>query len=293
MDQRHYTIGYINLSSRDSFTRKARASLEAEAARYPNLTLIVRESEYDSQKTLTYVNEFAEIPVDLAIIFQIDELLAPTLATILTRKKIRIIAQDIHIPMQVYFGINNKRAGFLAGEALGQWIQTNWNGHIDRILILSDTRIVKSIRERLENVLVGLSSVIPNYEKSSILFLDSESTREKSAEKVRPVLENWQDYRHIAVAALNDDSGIGVLDTARLLGRESDVVIVGQGGTLIDEEFRNPNTRFIASTVFYPEQYGPRLIDLALRMLRGERVPHETFVEPTCITPEIYLPTLK
>jgi ribose transport system substrate-binding protein len=83
---------------------------------------------------------------------------------------------------------------------------------------------------------------------------------------------------------LNDDSALCVLDAARALGREADVAVVGQGANLIGEEFGYPDSRFIASTAYYPEGYGPHLIELAMKMLQGERVPLYNYVEPTLVT---------
>ena len=45
-----------------------------------------------------------------------------------------------------------------------------------------------------------------------------------------------------------------------------------------------PNSPFIASTDFRMSDYGPRLIDLAVRILSGERVPSQNFIEHICVT---------
>lgn len=288
MDTKPYKIGYIALSLDNSFSATICHSLQEEAAKHPEIELIVRDSQFDSQKTLSYVNEFAEIPVDLAIIFQIDERLAPTLGTILMKKRVKIIAQDIHIPMQTFFGINNQRAGYLAGETLGKWVQANWDGHVDRILLMTDTRIVRSIRERLDHAVSALSSIL-KFDPDIVFPLDGGAVRSDARERVNAVLPSWSNFHHIAVATINDDSALGVLDAARAQGREQDVVVAGQGATLHEEEFRRPDSRFIASIDYHPEQYGVKLIDLALRMLHGERTARENYIEPSVITREMFL----
>ena len=288
MEEKRYKIGYIALGLDNSFSATICRSVEEEAAKHPNIELIVRDSQFSSEKTLAHVNEFAEIPVGLAIIFQIDERLAPTLGTILMKKQIKIIAQDVHIPMQTFFGINNQRAGYLAGETLGKWIQANWDGHVDRILLMTDTRIVRSIRERLDQALVGLSSIL-KYDADIVLPLDGGAARADAYERVNTILPNWSDFHHIAVATINDESAVGVLDAARAQGREQDFVVAGQGATFYEDEFRNPSSRFIASVDYHPEQYGVKLIELALKMLEGERIPRENYIEPTVLTREMFL----
>jgi len=288
MQTQPYKIGYLALSMDNSFSATICQSVEEEAAKHPNIELIVRDSQFDSEKTLAHVNEFAEIPVDLAIIFQIDERLAPTLGTILMKKRIKIIAQDIHIPMQTFFGINNQRAGYLAGETLGKWIHANWNGHVDRILLMTDTRIVRSIRERLDFTVNALSDTL-QYNPEIVFPLDGGATYDDAKKNAGSILKNWGNHHHIAVATINDESAVGVLDAVREQGREQDVVAVGQGASLYEDEFRNPNSRFIASIDYHPEQYGVKLIDLALHMLSGERTTRENYIEPSILTREAFL----
>jgi ribose transport system substrate-binding protein len=263
-----------------------REGLQAAAARHPELNLIVRDNDLNSEKALAHAQEFADMAVDLAIIFHIDERVGPNLRGILTHgKPTPIIAVDIPIQLTTFFGVNNQLAGLLAGEALGTWIQQHWEGQVDRILMLTEARVLNVVRQRLDYGLKKLGEMV-TFDTSAVLYLDSGNRRDISAQRVGEVLARWSDYHRIAAICLNDDSALGVLDAARVLGREQDVAVVGQGANLAVEEFRNPGTRMIASTAYYPEQYGEKLIELSLRMLQGERVPPNNYVEPVLVTAE-------
>lgn len=64
------------------------------------------------------------------------------------------------------------------------------------------------------------------------------------------------------------------------------MVIVGQGADWrAREAIRSHGARIIGSTGFMPEQYGTRLIDTALKILRGEPVP------PAIYTPCVFITT--
>jgi hypothetical protein len=65
---------------------------------------------------------------------------------------------------------------------------------------------------------------------------------------------------------------------------------VGHEANLLDEGFSTPHSRFLGSVAYYPEQYGPRLLDLAQRILKGERVPREHFTDHKCISRQNYHP---
>jgi ribose transport system substrate-binding protein len=71
------------------------------------------------------------------------------------------------------------------------------------------------------------------------------------------------------------------------LHRQSDVVIVGQGADRRTREaLRDPHSRIIGSTAYWPEQYGEKLIALALKILRGEPVPPAIYIAHTFVKAE-------
>lgn len=285
MNERHYTIGFSNLSESIPFAVTVRRSLEAAAAQYPNITLVCRDNDMDNDRAASNAREFADMPVDLAIIYHIDERASSAFSGTLMRKGIRIIAVDIPISLATFFGVNNKLAGQLAGQALGNWIQRHWNGQVDKVLVMTEPRVLDVVKQRVDYALVGLKSLI-RYAPGDVLYVDSGNDRSPSAHNARSVLERWTQYHRIAVVGFNDDAAMGVLDAARALGREEDVAIVGQGASLAPEEFQRPGSRMIASTAYFPDQYGERLMEVAWRILHGERVPRENFVDPVCLTAE-------
>lgn len=285
----HYIIGFSNLSEHHTFAVIVREGLQIAAAQYPDLTLVVRDNDMDSERALENVREFAELSVDLAIIYHIDERVGATMrATVQQHRAIPIIAVDIPIPMTVFFGIHNQQAGLLVGNALGQWIQDNWNGHVDRILVVTEKRVLDVVQQRLDYGLKGLANWV-NFDKDTVFRLDGGNQRETSAQNAYEVLARWSDFHQIAAICLNDDSALGVLEAARALGRESDMAVVGQNADLAIAEFRKPFTRLIASANYFPEQYGARLIELAWKLLQGERVAREHFIEPALVTAESVL----
>ncbi len=72
------------------------------------------------------------------------------------------------------------------------------------------------------------------------------------------------------------------------------LAIVGQGADrLVREELRRSQTRIVGSTAFMPERYGEKLMDLALRILRGESVPPAVYMDHVFVDAEnvdVYYP---
>lgn len=111
-------------------------------------------------------------------------------------------------------------------------------------------------------------------------YIDCGNTTAVSEAGVSKVLQKLPAGQHIAIISFNDEAAFGALQAARKAGREADVVIVGQGADrLVRNEIRNPQSRLIGSTAYMPERYGEKVIDLALKLLRGESVPPAVYIQ--------------
>ena len=117
------------------------------------------------------------------------------------------------------------------------------------------------------------------------VYLDSGNTAEISQANMLQALRELPSMRRLAVISFNDDAAFGAICAARELGREDDVVIVGQGADrIVRKEIRHPESRLVGSTAYWPEQYGEKLIDVALKILNGAAVPPAVYNEHTFVT---------
>ncbi|MBI5671089.1 MAG: substrate-binding domain-containing protein [Chloroflexi bacterium] len=287
MSDKAYTIGFANMCESVPFSATVRAGLEAAAARYPNVKLVVRDNDLNNDQALANAHEFAELGVDLAIIYHIDERMGANIRSVLIRKRIPIIAVDIPIPMTVFFGINNQQAGYLAGAALGQWVQQHWDGAVDKVLVMTEQRALSAIRTRIASAVQGLADTT-RFNQDHIFYLDGGTHQNTAYARSESVFKLWENVHRIAVICSNDDTAMGVITRARELGRQEDIAVIGQGANLAIDEFPKPGNRFIASTAYYPERYGEHLMGLALRMLNRERVPFENLIQPVAVTVDNY-----
>jgi ribose transport system substrate-binding protein len=280
LDQQHYTIGFANLSEDLLFAVDVRRGVERAVKETNNLDLVLADNQLSGEAALNVADHLIGRGVDLAIEFQIDESAGNLIMDKFTRAGIPVIAVDIPMVGATYFGVDNFRAGHMAGVALGRWIEQHWNGDIDHLLVLVEPRSGVLPAARIQGQVNGLISVIGEITPERISTLDSGNTSAVSEEQVFNRLRELPVNVRIAVLSFNDDAALGALAAARRLGREKDVAIVGQGADRrMREEIRRPGTRIVGSTSFTPERYGEKLIDLALKLLRHEPVPPAVYVE--------------
>jgi ribose transport system substrate-binding protein len=276
----HYKIGFANLGENMSFAVDVRRGLEQAAQNVSNIDLILADNQLSGKVALRVADRLIAEGVDLVIEYQIDERVGGLLMDKFNRANIPVIAVDIPLVGATYFGVDHYRAGHMAGVALGRWLAEYWDGAFDHLIILEERRTGAVPATRIQGQLDGLQEIIGDISDSAILYLDSGNTTEISQANMLQALQELPDARRLAVISFNDDAAFGAICAARELGREDDVVIVGQGADrIVRKEIRHPESRLVGSTAYWPEQYGAKLIDVALKILAGDAVPPAVYSE--------------
>jgi ribose transport system substrate-binding protein len=275
----HYKMGFANLSEEIPFAVDVRRGLEQAVQEASNIDLIVADNQLNGEVALKIADRLINKGVDLVIEYQIDEKIGGLLIDKFQRARVPVIAVDIPIVGATYFGVDNYRAGHMAGVALGSWIKETWGGEFDYLVVLEEPRAGPLPAARMLGQLDGLQEVVGEIPQSGVIYLDSGNTSDVSEARMTTALQAFSDSYRFAVISINDDAAIGALAAARKVGRENDVVIVGQGADRrARKEIRNPHSRLIGSTAFWPERYGQKLIEVALKVLKGEQVPPAVYM---------------
>jgi ribose transport system substrate-binding protein len=150
--------------------------------------------------------------------------------------------------------------------------------------VLEEPRAGISPAARIQGQLDGLGQVIGPVAPDLLVRLDSGNQTRVTEEAVAAILPQLTNLHRIAVLPFNEDAAVGALLAARRLGREGDLVIVGQGaGHLVRTELERQGSRIMGATSYHPDRYGEALIRLALKILRGEPAPPAVNIEHSFI----------
>ena len=276
----HYRIGFANLGESMPFAVDVRRGLEFAARAASNIDLVIADNELSGEVALRVADRLVAENVDLVIEYQIEEKVGSLIVDKYSQAGIPIIAVDIPMVGATFFGVDNYRAGYMAGAALGRWIQSRWDGELDRLLVLEEQRAGSLPAARIQGQLDGLREMVGQIPADKISTIDSGNTSEISEANVLETLARFPNLHRFAVISFNDDAAFGALCAARQAGREQEVVIVGQGADrIIRKEIGRPDSRLIGSTAYWPERYGEKLIPLAIKILNGEPVPPAVHTE--------------
>ncbi len=279
-DRPQFTIGFANQSEALPFAVDVRRSLERAAAHVGSIDFVVADNRLNREEALRVADRLIQRNIDLVIEYQIDYKAGNLIMNKFQEAGIPVIAVDIPMVGATFFGVDNYRAGHMAGKALGDWVAQEWNGRVEQLLILEEPRAGSLPEARIQGQLDGFQQIVGQIPADRLHYIDCGNVSAISEKGVAEALQSAPNCHHIAIISFNDEAALGALQAARNANREADVVIVGQGADrLVHEELRDSRSRLIGSTAYMPERYGEKLMDLALKILRGESVPPAVYMK--------------
>ena len=280
-------FGFGGQSSDMPFSVEVTESLTSAAASV-GVDLLILDNCYDAATAMKNAEEFVKNRVDLVIEFQVEQEAAPVIADKIAGAKIPMIAIDIPHPHATYFGVDNYRVGFEAGEVLAAHAINTWDGKVEWILGLDLPEAGLLVQSRMTGAFEGVRAGIPDLPVECFVRMDGRGMRDRSRKLISDFLERHPRDKHILIAAATDTSALGALDAVRERKREKHVVIVGQD--CIPEavtEMKRPGSPLIGSVSHEAGSYGPNLIHLGLAILRGQTVAPYNYVAHKMVTPAV------
>jgi ribose transport system substrate-binding protein len=279
-------FGFAAQSSDMPFSEIVTTSLKAAAARN-GVELLVLDNHYDAEIAVRNAERFVQDRVDLVIEFQIEQGVAALISDKMATAGIPLVAVDMPHPHATYFGADNYRMGYTAGEALARYAIKNWKSKVSWVLGLDMEQAGEFVQNRTTGAFNGIRTLLPDLAIESFVRMDSRGIRDKGYKLVLEFLSRHPKDRGILIAAHNDTVALGVLEAVRELQREQTVAIAGQDCIAeAIEEIKKQDGPLIASIDHSAESYGERLIALGLNILRGQVVPPYNFTEHKIVTRE-------
>lgn len=285
--ERRYKVGFGAQSSEFAFSRTLTQSLQdaGEAAR---IEMLVANNRYSRTIALKNADYFVREKVDLVIEFQTFAEIAPIIASKYHDAGIPMIAVEIPHPGATYYGADSYRAGQIGGRYLGKWAKKHWGGRVDDVLLLELSAAGALPQSRLTGTLDGIIEVLPYIAHSHVVHVEGHGQFHASLTAVRKhIMQESCSAHRTLIGAVNDPSAIGALRAFDEAGRGDDCAAVSQNASEeAREEMRRPGSRLIGSVAYFPEEYGPKIIALALDILQHKPVPPAVFTRHHLITPD-------
>jgi ribose transport system substrate-binding protein len=260
-------IGYISLGEQVPFAVLVSNGIK-EQAKIAGVDLVFCDSKLDTPTALACAQQFAVQGVQGVLNFNVDQKASPQICD--AYNNVPTIAIDItQPPCEVAFmGANNHEAGRIAGAAMGKYAKETWNCEYTAYISLESTGAKAASDARMGGFRDGFKESCPIINEK--IQPDVDRT-DKAIGTMADVFTATPGNR-LVVVGINEDGVIGALAAAKTLGREKDVFVAGQGADEFAWKDIACNPQYIASTMYFPENYGKTLIPAILDILSGKQV---------------------
>ena len=159
------------------------------------------------------------------------------------------------------------------------------NGCLDVLIKVEAARVGAAGGARLQGLHEGVESILGPLIHTQIVDIDGPVLLEETRSAILDRLPDLPRHAQIGVIGINDEVVLGALQAFEQAGRLDQVVGVGQNtDRLACAALRREGFPFIGSTRFAPENYGPDLLALAMRILQGEPVPPAVYIQHVFVT---------
>jgi hypothetical protein len=210
-----------------------------------------------------------------------------TVGKIFAQAKLPVIAIDIAIPGDPYYGANNAEAGQLAGQGLVSAATQKWgSGSVDLALVEEQTGPGQElIMQRTDGIVAGIKAADPSLPSSSIVKFEGGTNPDAAGAAVAAQLTAHPTAKHIIIGMLGDANGVSASKAAQEAGRSAQVLIAGQGGDGVGvSTLEGTATTFVGTTDYRPGNYGSDLIPLACDIIEGKKISMTNYIKHIFLT---------
>jgi ribose transport system substrate-binding protein len=257
-------------------------SLEA-AARESGVHLLVASSDLEGTRTLDNAAQLLQSGVELMIVFNPIENFSPQIAERCARAGVPVVAITFPLPGATTFGVDSYRAGLDGGEGFGEYVARCWPAGPDRVVLLDSADSGQPRQARMAGMMDGLSRVIPSI-RDAVAPVPARRSDDEPRRMLARLLRARPGER-VVVLATNDTYALGALSAVKDWGRQETVRILGQGGVPeVRRELQRPASPLWGTVAHFPEQFGRKLMPVALGILQGADVGAFVYTEHALLT---------
>ncbi|MBB1482920.1 sugar ABC transporter substrate-binding protein [Tessaracoccus sp. MC1865] len=268
-------IGLIALNDTIPFSKLVSDSIKEQAEK-AGAELVFCDSKLDAATALDCAKNFATQGVEGYLNFQPVSDAAQSICD--AGPDVPVIAIDIAQGdcQDAFMGANNSRAGFVAGEGLGNFMKEQFDCEYDAYVSLEDLGVGEVNTLRMDGIREGFQSVCEGELKNERV-LDA-GRQDIALTKFGDTLTALPGMERIIVVGINDDSVLGAYAAARTAGRGEHLYMAGMGAdpTAHCEIANNPN--WAGDAAFFPERYGEIGVPYLIDLINGEEVPENLLV---------------
>jgi ribose transport system substrate-binding protein len=175
----------------------------------------------------------------------------------------------------------------LGGELAGDYINKNWGGKVDWVVLLAQAMSGDAVAPRVKKFPDGLRNKGIQVDPSQIIELDTNGDVARMQQMFSDFLMAHPAATRIAVGSMQDLYANGAYSAAEIAGRANNVVIVSQNSSqeYVEAMYaKDGKTNWIGSVGFFPDRYGEWIFQILDKMAAGENVEENYYIQHDPVT---------
>lgn len=274
--KKQWIIGMSQCNLGEPWRVQMNADIKKEGEKHRELHVVFKDAQNDNLRQRAHVEEFVKAGVDLLIISPKEA--APLTMPVKTafEKGIPVIVLDRRVlgdQFTCFIGADNKKIG----KAAGEWIVRRLDGK-GNVVELKGLMTSTPGQDRHS----GFMEAIKGSNVQIIFDADMKWLEPNARREMESALARFKDIN--LVYAHNDPGAHGAFLAAKAGGREKMITFVGIDG--LPQEGQMYVRQGVLSASFEYPTGGREAIDVALKILRGEKVPKEITLPSRVFTKE-------
>jgi len=281
-------LGYLSGGNSDPFIFTVSLGIRS-AAKGAGVTLFECDANFDDATAKKCADTMKGIGVNAVINWQFTGPLSPTICT--AYGNVPTVAMDAHQPPceKTFVGVDNAKAGEVAGTGLGTWAKSANGCKIDLYVSIENRNLPDIFDARGGGTRKGFESICGAVSSDKYLLLNKVQGGSDRQSNIRRIFTDYLTthpaaHTILVVAAGGDADGETASAAAKAAGREKDVFIVGHGADTSSCSQIRKNPQWVGSVAYFPEQYAGLAVPAAIALAKGQSVAKDIFVKNEFIT---------
>lgn len=268
-------IGYISAGEASPFVHVLTLGVQ-EQAEIAGIDLRFCDAQFDATKALQCARDLATQGIQGLFNMQVDAASSPAICAV---NEVPTIALAIHqAPCELSFvGAEDRMAGFLAGVAMGTYVEKRFDCEVDKIVSLEDMNSGETNSKRVGGWTEGYESICGS--GLEFMHLDTAGLIDEAQKAMTDALTTAPDATRVVVFTIDDNAALGALAAAASLGRKDSIFVASQGGDYSAHCEIRVNPQWVADVGYFPERYGEIAIPAMVALLKGESVNPDLHVQ--------------
>jgi DeoR/GlpR family transcriptional regulator of sugar metabolism/DNA-binding LacI/PurR family transcriptional regulator len=281
-------IGFSVYPGHTDFRQEVSEGLETACKELGNYTLHTWHNTGDYESIISNVDHLLDEQVDLLIDYSSNYEVAVLVAQRAAELSTPLIMVDMAVPNAVYFGANNVLAGQIAGENAAAYICREWKGSVDMILLLEKEISGSVCKQRLLGSIDALRKRV-RFSSKEVKHVDCSRGVDYYAGKLERYLERLGGNDTCLVISFGEDTTVETHDIIARHAEQKPIIMVAQNyGYQLRYLMSSGHSPLVGCVSYAQEQYGERIMELARRLLEGERVEPVNYTEHSWIPNEFH-----